>query len=300
MMPGSLTLVSLSVLVVAWAAFAGGGVSSAIAQSATPAPKGPAAKGAAAPAAKARVPDASRIPAQTDGEYFSRIGDCVACHTSRGGEEFAGGLEMKTPFGTLYTPNITPDPETGIGKWSADDFWRALHDGKSRDGSLLYPAFPYPSHTRITRADADAIYGYIMTLKPVKKRSIPHQMQFPIQPAQPAAAVAGAVFRARRIQARIRASRPNGTAARTSCRGSATATRATRAASSRRDGQEKQFGGGLIPCRTGTRRRSRPIAKPASANGTPATSSRCCGPAWRCAAWCSGRWRRWSTTASST
>ena len=86
---------------------------------------------------------------------------------------------MKTPFGTLYTPNITPDPETGIGKWSADDFWRALHDGKSRDGSLLYPAFPYPSYTRITRADADAIYGYIMTLKPVKKRSIPHQMQFP-------------------------------------------------------------------------------------------------------------------------
>ena len=93
-----------------------------------------------------RVPSSTRIPAQTDGEYLARAGDCVSCHTARGGEPFAGGLEMKTPFGTLYTPNITPDPETGIGKWSADDFWRALHDGRSRDGSLLYPAFPPELH----------------------------------------------------------------------------------------------------------------------------------------------------------
>jgi mono/diheme cytochrome c family protein len=132
-----------------------------------------------AQAPKARVPSATRIPAQTDGEYLARAGDCIACHTARGGEPFAGGLEMLTPFGSLYTPNITPDPETGIGKWSADDFYRALHEGKSKDGSLLYPAFPYPSYTKVTRADSDAIYGYIMSIAPVKRKSTPHKMQFP-------------------------------------------------------------------------------------------------------------------------
>jgi len=136
---------------------------------------------AQAPKAKAppRAPSATRIPAQTDGEYLARAGDCIACHTARGGEPFAGGLEMPTPFGMLYTPNITPDPETGIGKWSADDFYRALHEGKSKDGSLLYPAFPYPSYTKISRADADAIYGYIWSITPVKKKNTPHRMQFP-------------------------------------------------------------------------------------------------------------------------
>jgi len=136
---------------------------------------------AQAPKAKAasRPPSTTRIPAQTDGEYLARAGDCIACHTARGGEPFAGGLEMPTPFGTLYTPNITPDPETGIGKWSADDFYRALHEGKSKDGSLLYPAFPYPNYTKISRADSDAIYGYIWTITPVKKKNTPHKMQFP-------------------------------------------------------------------------------------------------------------------------
>lgn len=136
---------------------------------------------AQAPKAKgqARAPSTTRVPAQTDGEYLARAGDCIACHTARGGEPFAGGLEMPTPFGTLYTPNITPDPETGIGRWSADDFYRALHEGKSKDGSLLYPAFPYPSYTKISRADSDAIYGYIWTMTPVKKKNTPHKMQFP-------------------------------------------------------------------------------------------------------------------------
>ena len=119
------------------------------------------------------------MPAQTDGEYLARAGDCVACHTARGGEPFAGGLAMPTPFGTLYTPNITPDNETGIGKWTADDFYRAMHDGRSKDGSLLYPAFPYPSYTKVTRADADAIFGYIRTITPVKKKNKPHALKFP-------------------------------------------------------------------------------------------------------------------------
>ena len=135
--------------------------------------------GAFAQATKARAPSATRVPAQTDGEYLARAGDCIACHTARGGEPFAGGLEMPTPFGTIFTPNITPDPETGIGKWTADDFYRALHEGKSKDGSLLYPAFPYPSYTKVTRADSDAIYGYIQTITPVKKKNKPHAMKFP-------------------------------------------------------------------------------------------------------------------------
>jgi mono/diheme cytochrome c family protein len=132
-----------------------------------------------AQATKARSPSVTRVPAQTDGEYLARAGDCIACHTARGGQPFAGGLEMPTPFGTIYTPNITPDPETGIGRWSADDFYRALHEGKSRDGSLLYPAFPYPSYTKVTRADSDAIYGYIQTIAPVKKKNRPHALKFP-------------------------------------------------------------------------------------------------------------------------
>ena len=135
--------------------------------------------GVLAQGTKSRGPSATRVPAQTDGEYLARVGDCIACHTARGGEPFAGGLPMPTPFGTLYTPNITPDPETGIGKWTADDFYRAMHDGKSKDGSLLYPAFPYPSYTKVTRADADAIYGYIQTIAPVKKKNKPHALKFP-------------------------------------------------------------------------------------------------------------------------
>ena len=113
------------------------------------------------------------------GEYLARIGDCFACHTERGGQPYAGGLEMQTPFGSLYTTNITPDPETGIGKWSAEDFWRALHEGKSKDGSFLYPGMPFNNYTYVTRADSDAIYAYFMSLKPVKQKSRPHEMGFP-------------------------------------------------------------------------------------------------------------------------
>jgi mono/diheme cytochrome c family protein len=117
--------------------------------------------------------------AMPKGEYLARAGDCIACHTARGGEPFVGGLAMATPFGTLYTPNITPDLDTGIGKWSAEDFWNALHNGRSRDGSLLYPAFPYTSYTRVTRADSDEIFKYLKSLKPVRKRNMPHQLKFP-------------------------------------------------------------------------------------------------------------------------
>ncbi|HEY8050200.1 MAG TPA: cytochrome c, partial [Ramlibacter sp.] len=87
------------------------------------------------------------------GAYLARIGNCATCHTARGGAAYAGGRGIATPFGTVYAGNLTPDPETGLGRWSASDFWRALHDGRSREGRLLYPAFPYPDFTHVTRQD---------------------------------------------------------------------------------------------------------------------------------------------------
>ena len=127
----------------------------------------------AAPQAKADTEQIHR------GQYLTTVGDCYACHTVRGSPPYAGGLAMATPFGTLYTPNITPDKEHGIGNWSADDFWGALHDGKSKDGSLLYPAFPYTNYTKVTRADSDAIYAYLMSDKPEPVKSKAHEMGFP-------------------------------------------------------------------------------------------------------------------------
>jgi mono/diheme cytochrome c family protein len=118
------------------------------------------------------------------GEYLALVGDCLACHTVRGGKPYAGGLEIPTPFGTLYTPNITPDPDTGIGKWTADDFWRALHDGVGKDGSYLYPAFPFTNYTRVTRADSDAMYAFFMAMPPVKQPNQPHEMRFPYNQRQ--------------------------------------------------------------------------------------------------------------------
>ena len=113
------------------------------------------------------------------GEYLARIGDCFACHTLRGGQPYSGGLEMATPFGSLYTTNITPDPETGIGKWTSDDFWRALHEGKSKDGSLLYPAMPYTNYTKVTREDSDAMYAYFRSIKPVRNANRANGLGFP-------------------------------------------------------------------------------------------------------------------------
>jgi mono/diheme cytochrome c family protein len=115
----------------------------------------------------------------TKGEYLARAGDCIACHTVRGGQPFAGGLPMRTPFGTMYTPNITPDNKYGIGTWSSDDFYRALHTGRSKDGSLLYPGFPFTSYTKITRADSDAIYAYLRSVPAVAVPSRPHELKFP-------------------------------------------------------------------------------------------------------------------------
>jgi mono/diheme cytochrome c family protein len=103
----------------------------------------------------------------------------MACHTARGGTPYAGGRALVTPFGTVYAPNITPDTQTGIGAWTADDFWHALHNGVGKGGRLLYPAFPYTNTTKVTRDDADALYAYLRSLAPVNQPNRPHALRFP-------------------------------------------------------------------------------------------------------------------------
>src|SRR5271155_3371223 len=126
--------------------------------------------------AKPAQPDSSLV---AKGEYLARAGDCIACHTSPEGKLFAGGLPMPTPFGTLYTSNITPDRETGIGTWTADQFYAMLHTGRFPDGGLLYPAMPFGSYTKVTRPDSDAIFAYLKTISPVRQANRPHDLKFP-------------------------------------------------------------------------------------------------------------------------
>jgi len=113
------------------------------------------------------------------GAYLARAGDCIACHTARGGVAYAGGRALETPFGRFYGPNLTPDVETGIGAWSADDFWNALHNGIAKDGRLLYPAFPYTNYTKVTRADSDALFAYFRSLAPQRQPNRSHELGFP-------------------------------------------------------------------------------------------------------------------------
>ena len=113
------------------------------------------------------------------GAYLAKAGDCMACHTPRGGAAYAGGRAIETPFGAIMSPNITSSREHGIGSWSLDDFWRALHNGKGKDGRLLYPAFPYTNYTHITRDDADALHAFFQTVPAVAKTNLPHRLRFP-------------------------------------------------------------------------------------------------------------------------
>jgi len=127
------------------------------------------------------------------GAYLARAGNCAACHTDRGGAPYAGGKGIETPFGTVFASNLTPDPATGIGRWSPAEFWRALHNGRSADGRLLYPAFPYPSFTEITRADSDALHAFLRTQVPVARPNRAHALRFPYD-TQAALAVWRALF----------------------------------------------------------------------------------------------------------
>ncbi|HET7662723.1 MAG TPA: cytochrome c [Rhodanobacteraceae bacterium] len=113
------------------------------------------------------------------GHYLVRAGDCKSCHTARGGTPWAGGRAIPTPFGVIYSTNITPDPATGIGDWSFEDFYRSMHDGVARDGHHLYPAFPYPWFTRLSRSDVHAIKVYLDTLTPVRQRDVPNELPWP-------------------------------------------------------------------------------------------------------------------------
>lgn len=111
------------------------------------------------------------------GAYLAKAGNCVACH----GANYAGGRGVATPFGSVFSSNLTPDAATGIGAWSSDAFWRAMHHGRSKDGRLLYPAFPYTSYTQVTREDSDAIHAFLRSLPPVQQANREHELRFPYQ-----------------------------------------------------------------------------------------------------------------------
>jgi mono/diheme cytochrome c family protein len=113
------------------------------------------------------------------GRYLALAGNCAGCHTTRGGQPYAGGLPIETPFGTIYSSNLTSDAQAGIGGWSSAHFWRAMHNGRSKDGRLLYPAFPYPNFTKVTREDSDAIYAYLRTVAPAPAPNLAHRLRFP-------------------------------------------------------------------------------------------------------------------------
>jgi len=113
------------------------------------------------------------------GRYLAEAADCKSCHTTEGGQPFAGGRAFKLPFGTLYTPNITPDPTTGIGAWSDADFLKVVHQGISRDGKRLYPAFPYAAYAYITDEDVLAIKAYLFTVPAVNSAPPPNTLAFP-------------------------------------------------------------------------------------------------------------------------
>ncbi|HEU4779634.1 MAG TPA: cytochrome c [Steroidobacteraceae bacterium] len=113
------------------------------------------------------------------GRYLLDAADCAACHTAEGGAPFAGGVPLRSPFGTIYGTNITPDPDHGIGRYTDDDFFHALTRGEARDGHQLYPAMPYVSYKSMTRADSDALYAYLMNQVAVKKANPSNDVRFP-------------------------------------------------------------------------------------------------------------------------
>ena len=115
------------------------------------------------------------------GLYLSQAGGCLGCHTEarEGAQPYAGGRALKTPFGTFYGPNITPDPRAGIGRWTEADFIRALREGLRPDGAHYFPAFPYPSFTKISDADLRDLWAYLRTLPPSNRASQPHDLRFP-------------------------------------------------------------------------------------------------------------------------
>ena len=114
------------------------------------------------------------------GRYLAAIGNCNDCHTVRGAKNFAGGLPVPTPFGTIFSSNITPDPETGIGRWSETAFRRAMRSGVNREGQHLYPTFPYDHFTNVSDEDDRALYAFLMTRQPVHATARANELSFPL------------------------------------------------------------------------------------------------------------------------
>jgi mono/diheme cytochrome c family protein len=126
------------------------------------------------------IADASANAAQLRlGQYLVRVGDCASCHTRDGGSFLSGGFALNTPFGKIYSTNLTSDPETGVGAFTPETFYAALHDGTGSDGQPLYPAMPYPYMTRVTREDSDAMLAFLKTVPPVHERRPENELSFP-------------------------------------------------------------------------------------------------------------------------
>jgi mono/diheme cytochrome c family protein len=134
------------------------------------------------------------------GAYLARAGNCQDCHTPRGATPYSGGRGIPTPFGTVYSSNLTPDAATGIGAWTPAEFRRALHNGRSRDGRLLYPAFPYDSYTRISAEDANALFAFMRSLPAVARPNRSHALRFPYDTQLALAAWRALYFRPGRFE----------------------------------------------------------------------------------------------------
>lgn len=113
------------------------------------------------------------------GEYLAAAGNCVSCHTDDNGSPYVGGVAFETPFGTIYSTNITSDPESGIGQWSLEDFTKAMREGEAPGGKHLYPVFPYTSYAKVSDEDIEAIYAYLKTITPVKSTPPENDLSFP-------------------------------------------------------------------------------------------------------------------------
>ena len=126
--------------------------------------------------------DITQIPSSAQlerGQYLARVGNCVFCHTAQAGEMLAGGRPIQTPFGSVVTSNLTPDSAHGLGRWTQDDFWQALHLGLGPQGQRLSPAFPYTSYSRLTRTDADALWAYLQSVPAVPRPKTAANMVWP-------------------------------------------------------------------------------------------------------------------------
>ena len=139
-----------------------------------------------------QAPDTTPATLQR-GAYLVQAGNCIACHSARGSAPLAGGRAIDTPFGAVYSSNLTPDAETGLGGWSAQDFWTALHHGRSRSGRLLAPAFPYEHTSVITREDSDAMFAWLQAQPPVRQAQPAHTLRWPLG-TQPALALWRTLF----------------------------------------------------------------------------------------------------------